>query len=24
VRVTALQGRNAGGRKKPYYIRRDG
>jgi hypothetical protein len=24
VRVTALQGRQAGGRKNPYYIRRDG
>jgi hypothetical protein len=24
VRVTALQGRAAGGRKNPYYIRRDG
>jgi len=24
VRVTALQGRSAGGRKNPYYIRRDG
>jgi hypothetical protein len=24
VRVTALQGREAGGRKNPYYIRRDG
>ena len=24
VRVTAIQGRQAGGRKNPYYIRRDG
>jgi len=24
VRVTALQGRSAGGRKNPYYIRKDG